>query len=111
VVRLLLLLSPEGLLRGFQASGHAGEDPAGRNLPCAALTTLLRTAARVCAARGLAQGGGRGDPGELSLSLGSVAAEHEQWLRGVTEYLVRGASDLHREYPGEIVLRVETVEV
>lgn len=33
------------------------------------------------------------------------------WLKGVTDFLVRGLSDLAREYPDQIAFRVETTEV
>ncbi len=32
------------------------------------------------------------------------------WLRGVTDYLVRGMTDLQTEFPKEIALRVEMTE-
>ena len=41
--------------------------------------------------------------------LGAPAA-NDEWLRGVTDFLVRGMSDLQREYPDQIALRVGTTE-
>jgi hypothetical protein len=32
------------------------------------------------------------------------------WLRGVTDFLLRGVNDLKDEFPKEIVLRVEMTE-
>ena len=32
------------------------------------------------------------------------------WLRGVTDYLVRGMTDLQDEFPKEIAVRVEMTE-
>jgi hypothetical protein len=32
------------------------------------------------------------------------------WLRGVTDFLVRGMKDLQNEFPEEIILRVEMTE-
>lgn len=33
-----------------------------------------------------------------------------EWLRGVTDFLVRGMSDLQTEFPDQIALRVEMTE-
>jgi hypothetical protein len=32
------------------------------------------------------------------------------WLRGVTDFLLRGMSDLQKEFPEKVALRVETTE-
>ena len=110
MLQILLAVSRDGLLRGFQAAGHAGSD-AGRNIACAAATILLRTAGRECTARGIVAGGGKGKPGEMAMELSAGLRQHDEWLRGVTDFLLRGMSDLAREYPDQIALRVETTEV
>ncbi len=110
MLRVLIEVSARGLLRRFEAAGHAGADP-GRNVACAAATVLLRTAGRECAARGLAAGGGAPGRGEMSLEVADGRQGEDPWLKGVTDFLVRGMSDLAREYPEQIALRVETTEV
>jgi uncharacterized protein YsxB (DUF464 family) len=108
-VRVLLALSPEGLLSRFVAEGHAGTTARGANIACAGVTTLLRTAGRLCAARGILAAGAAGEPGEMSLTVAPGA--DGEWLRGVTDFLLQGVRDLQREFPREIALRVETTEV
>jgi len=108
-LRILLELSKDKLLRRFEAKGHAGADP-GRNLACAAATVLLRTAGRACTARGIVAGGSAAKPGEMEMVLKDPDGDEEQWLRGVTDFLVRGMSDLQREHPDQIALHVETME-
>ncbi len=110
ILRIHVSLSPEGLLRGFEARGHAGSAPAGENLACAAATVLLRSAARACAARGLASGGGAKEPGDLKLSLARASEPERGWLRGVTDMLLRGVDDLQRDHPGAIEVELEGVE-
>lgn len=110
MLRVLIEVSARGLLRRFEAVGHAGADP-GRNVACAAATILLRTAGRECTARGLAAGGGAPARGEMSLELAEAGLSEEPWLKGVTDFLVRGMSDLARDYPDQIALRVTTTEV
>jgi uncharacterized protein YsxB (DUF464 family) len=106
------VLSPRGTLRGFDAEGHAGADAAGRNIPCAAATSLLRTAGRLCAERRLATAGGAEAPGRMHLRLASAAADNESgWMQGMTDFLLQGLKDLAREFPHEISVRTETTEV
>jgi len=105
-----ITLAGDGLLRGFEALGHAGPDPAGRNIACAAATMLLRTTGRLCESAGIAGEGGRGEPGEMRLVV-SRGAVDDGWLRGVTDYFVRGMKDLQDEFPREIIVRVKMMEV
>jgi uncharacterized protein YsxB (DUF464 family) len=106
-----IALSPRGCLRRFEADGHAGADPAGRNIACAAATSLLRTAGGLCAERGLVSAGAADTPGTMRMSLGAPADNEEPWLRGVTDFLLRGLNDLAREFPREILVRTEMTEV
>ena len=106
-----LALSPRGCLRGFTAEGHAGAAAAGNNLACAAATSLMRTAGRLCAERGLVVSGESSAPGSMRMALGAGADGEAAWLRGVTDFLLRGLNDLAREFPREILVRMETTEV
>jgi uncharacterized protein len=103
-------VSPAGLLRGFTAAGHAGAAARGANVPCAAATVLLRTTGRLCAARGVALEGAAEQPGRMSLRLSPHAGEDAGWLRGLTDFLMRGLQDLQDEFPREVVVQVETTE-
>ncbi len=90
----------------MRASGHASGG-LGTNVACAAVTVLLRTTARVLSAvKGLVRDGGADVPGRMELSLSPERRVAPEWLRGVTDSLVRGVSDLATEFPAEIALRV-----
>ncbi len=80
------------------------------NLSCAAVTVLLRTAARTAAGAGLAEGGGADRPGAMRLRVGRAAQGQRDWLRGVTDTLLRGLADVAAEAPGEIEVRIVRVE-
>ena len=108
-MKVTLELDPEGCLAGFTADGHAG-GAAGTNLACAAVTVLLRTAARTAAGAGLAAGGGADAPGTMRLTVGRVSGEQRGWLRGVTDTLLRGLADTAAEAAGEIEVRIVRVE-
>lgn len=109
MVTVALALDGAGCLAGFTADGHAA-GAAGANVACAAVTVLLRTAARTVAGAGLAAGGGADAPGELRLDIARVDEARRGWLRGVTDSLVRGLADVAAEAPGEVELRIVRVE-
>jgi uncharacterized protein YsxB (DUF464 family) len=110
VVRIRLALSPEGLLRGFEAEGHAGGAARGSNIACAAATALLRTAAGLCAEHGIVRSGGAAAPGQLRCELAAPGPAARGWLAGVSDFLIKGVSDLRDEFPGEIAVQVERTE-
>ena len=105
-----LTVSSRGCLQGFEAAGHAGPDPAGTNVACAAATTLLRTTGKLCADRGLVSAGSAEAPGVMTMALAREAPSGD-WLRGVTDFLLRGLGDLAQEFPREIRVRMEMTEV
>lgn len=104
-------MSQDGLLLRFEADGHPGNEPRGRNIACAAATTLLRTAGKLCAERALVREGGAGKPGELRLVVAPVPDGERAWLKGVTDFLLKGVKDLQDEFPREIRLLLEVREV
>jgi uncharacterized protein YsxB (DUF464 family) len=109
LVKIALELGPDGCLAGFSADGHAG-GVAGANVTCAAVSVLLRTAARTIAGAGLAAGGGADTPGTMRLRVSAAAADRREWLRGITDTLLRGLADAAAEAAGEIELRIVRVE-
>ena len=108
-MKVTLELDPDGCLAGFTADGHTGGAP-GANLPCAAVTVLLRTAARTAAAAGLAASGGADAPGSMRLRVGRASEGQRDWLRGVTDTLLRGLADAAAEAAGDIEVRIVRVE-
>jgi len=101
-------LFPDGCLASFRAQGHSGSGSYGANPACAAVTQMLRTTARlVYSVDGLVMDGGADSPGEMRLELSRDAKTNREWLRGVTDFLLRGLRDLEAEFPGEISLSVK----
>lgn len=79
----------------------------GANIPCAAATELLRTAARLLSTvDGLEVEGGADAPGEMRLKISSRGKASPEWLRGVTDFLLQGLRDLEAEFPREIAVRI-----
>ncbi len=79
---------------------------------CAAVSSLVRTAARLVAERpALRVQGSAPSAGEIAFELQPIEglAETERlWLAGVTEFLVGGLRDVATDYPRELLLKIET---
>lgn len=90
------------LLVGVVAQGHAGWEKAGQDIVCAAVTALLRSAARALARRYPGEiNFGAGQPGQLELHCEAT----EEWSRGVWTMLETGLRDIEKEFP--TALRIE----
>jgi hypothetical protein len=46
----------------------------------------------------------------MAMVLRDTGDDRGGWLRGVTDFLLRGMSDLQKEFPEKVALRVETTE-
>jgi uncharacterized protein YsxB (DUF464 family) len=107
VIRLSLRLQADGCLRSFSATGHAGAGPRGRDVACASVTVLLRTAARLLSSQpDLRVSGQAPAAGDMRLEMELPPEARREWVRGVTATLVAGLTDLDREFPGLLKLEV-----
>jgi uncharacterized protein YsxB (DUF464 family) len=96
-----------GALRGFSLSGHAETGRKGEDIVCAAVSVLFRTAARALQLQPeIGARGGADQAGSLELEIVEVPAQRQQWLIGLTDFLIRGATDLEEENPAAISVRV-----
>jgi len=106
-----LRIAGDGCLAALSAAGHAGRLPAGRNVACAAASALVRTAARQLADAGLVvEGEAARTAGRIDFTVGPVPDGRRAWLRGTTEFLVRGLRDVALEYPAEVDVRLFEAE-
>jgi uncharacterized protein YsxB (DUF464 family) len=106
VVTVTLRLAGDGGLLSLRASGHAAGTAPGASVPCAAVSVLLRTAARVLWAAGAVGAGGADEPGLMELVVSPERRVPPDWLRGVTDSLLTGLRDLEAEFPREVALRI-----
>lgn len=95
----------KGVLQEITADGHALDRNSEANIPCAAVSTLLRTAAwALDLEEGVSIDGTAENPGDFRLQVRSVVNSKLQWLEGVTDYLIIGLKTIEQDYPDEIVL-------
>jgi uncharacterized protein YsxB (DUF464 family) len=105
VIRIELELFADGRIRSLRAQGHAFGPLAG-NLPCAAVSFLLRTAARYFAEEGYVLEGSAPAAGKMEFRLLEPEGVGKERLRGAGDLLLRGLEDLRREYPRDVEVTV-----
>jgi len=103
VIRALIVLEPEGLLKRLTVTGHAGSGRKGNDPVCAAVSMLVRTAVRTVEGHaGLDVRYSAGKPGETDLTIGNIPDGERSWLAGVTDMILRGFKDLEMDAPDTI---------
>ena len=99
VLSVTLHADGAGCLRRLVVRGHAPE------IACAAISALTRTAATLLAARPALQCRGAAPrPGVLELHVGTVPAQHGEWVRGISAMVEHGVHAVAAEYPRSVVV-------
>ncbi|MFO7850563.1 MAG: ribosomal-processing cysteine protease Prp [Spirochaetia bacterium] len=109
MIEVSLVLNPaHSTLEEVVVQGHSGD--AGNSVVCAAVTALVRTAARTVESYGKFTLEGNADaPGKLRFKItGEENTESGDfiWLMGVTDYLAMGIRDIEREHPTECKMEI-----
>ncbi len=108
MIRIVLTFGDSGLLETLTSQGHANRTTDLPSEACAAVSVLLRTAARLFSHSDGVKAVGRADkPGFLELEVLEVTEQHREWFRGAVEMLMLGLSDLRDEYPDSIQIRTD----
>jgi uncharacterized protein YsxB (DUF464 family) len=105
VIRIELELFADGRLKALRARGHAN-GPLGGNVACAAVSVLLRTAARYFTEEGFVLEGAAAAPGEMDVRLLDADGAGLERMRGASGLLLRGLADLCGEYPRDVEVDV-----
>lgn len=107
-VRIQLEVGRDGIVRRLDASGHAGEQAAGTNLVCAAISVLLRSVYETCARYDGVDIEAVGDQaGAFGFALSAFPAERADSLRALSDLLLVGLDGLSREHPRELTIVIE----
>ena len=100
MVRAVIRTDDDGLLRSVNVTGHAQFAEHGKDIVCASITAITRSAARILELdKRIEIDGGAFSPGELFFEVKSFLSGSEEYIRGVTDFLVLGLGDVAREYP------------
>jgi uncharacterized protein YsxB (DUF464 family) len=108
VIRIVLTFRDSGQLQTLTSRGHANRTTDLPSEACAAVSVLLRTAARLFShTDGLSIVGKADKPGHLELNVKDVPTQHQEWFRGAVDMLMLGLRDLQEEYPDSIQIRTD----
>jgi len=107
VICIVLTFGDSGLLQTLTSQGHANRTNDLPSEACAAVSVLLRTAARLFShSEGISVRGGADHPGHLELFVEDVADRRHEWFRGAVEMVLLGLRDLSEEYPDSIQIEI-----
>ncbi len=105
MIVVAVVFDGDGIIECVSVSGHALGLEKGGNIVCAAVTVLVRTAARVLEALpGVQVSGGPGERGEFELCIDGVDKRKAGYVKAVGDYLLRGIKDLRDEFPGDCTI-------
>jgi uncharacterized protein len=108
VVTVRIWLDGGGCLRRVSAEGHSLAGPVGADVPCAAVSVLVRTTARLVAMETrIASSGSSDGRGSLDLEVKEYPENLGEWLRGATDYLIRGVTDVSGEFPDHVSIEMQ----
>ncbi|MFW5742027.1 MAG: ribosomal-processing cysteine protease Prp [Spirochaetota bacterium] len=108
MIDVRVVVDGSGALSSLTVRGHASLGSRTVSAECAAVSGIVRACAQAIDERGdIAATGSADAPGDLVLSIDSVAAAALAWLRGVTDVIVTGIARVARESPQEVTMAVE----
>jgi uncharacterized protein YsxB (DUF464 family) len=109
VIEAIVSLDRAGCLASVSCTGHSVSYSGENNIVCIAFSTLMRTLTRLLSLQeGLLVKGEAPEEGVMFFVMTVRDERKREWARGVTDYFLRGISDLSSEYPRDI--RVEITE-
>jgi uncharacterized protein YsxB (DUF464 family) len=99
VISAVVTLDSSSLLRALSVTGHADAGPQGRDIVCAAVSVLARTAVSVLSAKpSIVATVSTPARGELYLEI-NCKREGESYLSAVQDFLLEGLRSVAAEYP------------
>ena len=111
MLKILISIDTDKVLREIRASGHAGDAVKGTNIVCSAATSLLRTACRtVISDKDIKCSFKAAAPGQVDFCIYGYGKQKSEWLKGITDYLLTGLNDLDNEYPEYFEINITIIE-
>ena len=107
MIYISIRLDPNQCLKRIKAAGHSETGAYGENIVCAAVTIILKTGANILFLDKKLETSGNADkPGKMSFSVTKIQPEKREWVKGITDFLLAGLSDLKSQFPDEISLEI-----
>ena len=107
MITITVVLDESGLLKSCKIQGHAGAEKKGKDIVCAAVSVLARTALAALSGReGIKVQGKAPRRGEFSLETEALNAEARIFLDAAGSFLIEGLNSVAGEYPQYCVITV-----
>jgi uncharacterized protein len=91
----------------LDVDGHAGFAESGSDIVCSAVSVLVRTAGRILLSQLQEHCEYEFDgEGSFRLIVLKTTEGKRDWMRGITEFLLNGLSDLEKDYPAFVKLEI-----
>ncbi len=111
MIRARIVRDRYGCLRSLSSRGHASDSAKGSSTICSAVTALVRTGARLLANSDRVRAiGNAAESGRLDIKIMAVTSENIDYLRGITDMVIAGLSDIATVYPRQMQLIVEEMK-
>ncbi|MFP4363161.1 MAG: ribosomal-processing cysteine protease Prp [Spirochaetia bacterium] len=106
MVRVCITLSRDSALKSIRATGHAGAWKNGGDPACSAVSVLLKTLAMLITGRFKKRADfSAQEEGEYFLVV-HQSVKTDEWLLGVTDFIVTGLYSIEKEYPGTLLIDI-----
>jgi uncharacterized protein len=91
----------------LDVSGHADFSKPGEDIVCSAVSVLTRTAGRILLSRiGECCHTASDEKGSFKLIVSKIPDGRREWMKGITEFLLNGLSDLEKDYSAFVNLEI-----
>ncbi len=107
MIRVKIDISEHGCIAGCSSSGHSSHSFQGNKSVCTAVSTLVRTLSRMLFIESdiRIEGNAPGE-GSLFFTILHVPETRTEWLKGVSDFFIRGIEDLQSEYPDDVYMEI-----
>ena len=91
----------------LDVNGHADFADSGKDIICSAVSVLIRTAGRIVLSQFIKDCEYLSDEkGSFRLHVSKIPDGKQDWMKGITEFLLNGLSDLEKDYPAFVKLEI-----
>jgi len=111
VIKIEAVVENDGTLRACKAEGHADMGKTGKDIVCAAVSVLMRTAYSVLSGKeGITVHGGAPKKGTMWLEA-DYNAESKEFLFAAGVFLIEGLRSVAQEYPKNCKLTISKMKL
>jgi uncharacterized protein YsxB (DUF464 family) len=111
MITAVAVVDSSSCLIRLDVTGHADFSKTGEDIVCSAVSILIRTAGRVLLSRfGKQCCVALDEKGSFKLEVLKISDGRREWMKGITEFLLNGLSDLEKDYSAFVNLEITNNE-